>query len=68
MSESMKKYRVCGSQPIVVRGESIPPGESVIMSDKEAAFKLQVGAVELAPDAKGAEPFNTMADRSAVKE
>ena len=68
MSETMKKYRVCGNQPVVVRGESIPPGGSVVMSDKEAEFKLQVGAIELAPDAKGAEPFNTMADRSAVKE
>lgn len=61
MADSVKKYRVCGSQPIIVRGKVIPVGETALMTDKEAEFKLQIGAVELAPDAEGAVAFNTMA-------
>lgn len=68
MSNTLRKYRVCGSQPVVVRGESIPPGETVAMTDEEASFKLAIGAVEPAPHAKGAEPFNTMADATEKKE
>jgi len=65
MGDTLKKYRVCGSQPVFVRGVSVPPGQPVTMTDKEAEFPLSVGAIELAPDAKGAEPFTTMADHSA---
>jgi len=68
MSEPMKKYRVCGSQPVVVRGESIPPGETVVMTDTEAEFKLAVGAVEQVSAAPGAKPFNTMADATGKLE
>ncbi len=69
MSEPMKRYRVCGSQPVHVRGVSVNPNDPpVMMTDKEAAFPLSIGAIEPATDAPGAEPFNTMAPAAEKKE
>lgn len=64
----MKRYRVCGTQPVLMQGCSVPPGETGLMTDKEAAFPLSIGAVEPATGAPGSEPFNTMADVIEKKE
>lgn len=58
--ETLKKYKVIGPQPTVVRGTPYTTGQTAVMTDAEAAFPLSIGAIELAPDAEGAEPFHTM--------
>lgn len=42
-----KPYKVCGTQPVVDgSGESVPPGETIFLTDEEAKFPLSIGAIE----------------------
>jgi hypothetical protein len=79
-AKSMEPYLVIGTQPVFVRGESYPPGETVMMTEEEAAFPLSIGAIEpakaakatpvkdAAVEAKSPSPFNTMAGDSPKTE
>lgn len=48
--KSMEPYLIIGTQPIFVRGESYPPGQTVMLTPEEAAFPLSIGAIEPAKD------------------
>jgi hypothetical protein len=60
-----EQYLHIGSQPITVRGTSYEKGSTIVASQEDMAFFLQIGAVELktTPPSAGHKPFIPAKDK-----